>query len=308
MNPWQQFAVALATQGAAVVLLFPTLHWKSRPRPWAATLLLLISLFAPFAIAVGHPTIRLIAALFASAILIKFYDLTRNAMAGNVPSLATYFWFIENPFWHVLRRRPMEHYRDFVANLRLIAIRFAVLALTSFAAYAVFTYDWRRQPFLFEHVTKVLVVYAVLTPLVNGIAAYWRLMGQPAMDTMRHPLLAITPADFWRRWNRPTQIWFHEHCFLPSGGWRAPIRATLVCFAVSGLAHELVFGIAIGRVPFVQMCFFMLQGVAVILTLRVRPRGWQKIAGFVLTVAFNLATSLLFFRSVALATPFYAVR
>jgi hypothetical protein len=308
MNPWQQFAVSLATQGAAVVLFFPILHWKSRLRPWAASLLGLITLLAPFAISPGHPTIRLIATLFASGILVKVYDLTRNAMAGNVPSLVTYFWFIENPFWHVLGRRPTEHYHDFSGNLRLAAIRFTVLALSSIAAYEVFTYDWRRQPFIFEHVTKVLVVYAVLTPVANGIAAYWRLLGQPAMDTMRHPLTAITPADFWRRWNRPTQMWFHEHCFLPAGGWRAPVRATLISFAVSGLAHELVFGIAIGRVPFVQMCFFMLQGVAVILTLRVRPRGWQMVAGFVLTLTFNLATSLLFFRSVGMATPFYVSR
>ena len=52
----------------------------------------------------------------------------------------------------------------------------------------------------------------------------------------------------------------------------------------------------------------MLQGLAVIATLRLRPTGWPAVVGIVLTLAFNLITARLFFTSVAAAVPFYGPR
>ena len=54
-----------------------------------------------------------------------------------------------------------------------------------------------------------------------------------------------------------------------------PVFATLAVFAVSGLMHEYVFGVATGRVQGWQMLFFMVQGCAAAATLRVRPTGWR---------------------------------
>lgn len=56
------------------------------------------------------------------------------------------------------------------------------------------------------------------------------------------------------------------------------------------------------------MAFFLVQGVAAIATLRLRPTGGWLVPGRVLTIAFNLATSALFFQSVNALFPFYAPR
>jgi D-alanyl-lipoteichoic acid acyltransferase DltB (MBOAT superfamily) len=123
---------------------------------------------------------------------------------------------------------------------------------------------------------------------------------------MDNPFLARTPADFWRRYNRPAQQFLYEDVFKPVGGLRSPIRAVLLTFAVSALIHEYVFGISIGRVQAYQTSFFLLQGFAVAATARVRPQGWRALPWTTATFAFNLASSVLFFASVESLVPFYA--
>jgi hypothetical protein len=73
-------------------------------------------------------------------------------------------------------------------------------------------------------------------------------------------------------------------------------------FTVSGLLHEYVFSAALGRVQGYQLAFFLMQGVAVALTLRVKP---GRIVGPVTTFAFNALTSILFFASIHGLAPFY---
>jgi len=125
---------------------------------------------------------------------------------------------------------------------------------------------------------------------------------------MDNPFAARTPADFWRRYNRPAQQFFDEDVFQPLGGLRAPVRATLGTFAVSAVLHEYLFDIAVGRVQGYQMVFFVLQGLAVAATRRVKPRGWRAVAWGAGTLAFNLATSALFFASVNEILLFYTRR
>src|SRR5260370_20964948 len=84
----------------------------------------------------------------------------------------------------------------------------------------------------------------------------------------------------------------------PAHGFRAPIRATLLTFAVSALVHEYVFGIVLGRVQGYQTVFFLLQGCAAAATLRIRPNGWSAMLWGAATLGFNLATAVFFFASV----------
>jgi hypothetical protein len=84
------------------------------------------------------------------------------------------------------------------------------------------------------------------------------------------------------------------------------VRATLVTFAVSALVHEYVFGVLLGHVQGYQTLFFLLQGLGVAATIRIRPAGWRVCFGIGATWIFNLATSLLFFASVNGMFPFYS--
>src|SRR5262249_20958394 len=94
--------------------------------------------------------------------------------------------------------------------------------------------------------------------------------------------------------------------FKPSGGKRAPIRATMLAFFISGVVHEYLFDIGLGRIHGFQMAFFLLQGVAVAATVRIKPIGWRIVPWVVGTLAFNLTTGVLFFASVDSVLPFYA--
>jgi hypothetical protein len=70
--------------------------------------------------------------------------------------------------------------------------------------------------------------------------------------------------------------------------------------------HEYVFGIAGGRVRGYQLAFFMLQGLGVVLTMRMRPRGGLALLCRSLTFLFVLGSSVLFFASLQAIVPFYS--
>jgi len=56
------------------------------------------------------------------------------------------------------------------------------------------------------------------------------------------------------------------------------------------------------------MAFFLIQGLAVIATLRIRPRGWAVAPAIVLTFAFNLLTARLFLAAMNAVAPLFAGR
>jgi hypothetical protein len=98
---------------------------------------------------------------------------------------------------------------------------------------------------------------------------------------------------------------FFADVFKPAGGLRAPARVALAAFAGSGVLHEYLFAVATGRLRGYQVAFFLAQGVAVSATLRLRPRGLGALVGVAATLAFNLATSVLFFDDIDAVVPFY---
>jgi D-alanyl-lipoteichoic acid acyltransferase DltB (MBOAT superfamily) len=169
-----------------------------------------------------------------------------------------------------------------------------------------FRLDWKGQPFALEHAAKVIGFYLAAFPTIGAAVALWRLFGGQARDCMDLPLLARTPADFWRRYNRPLQQFFHADVFRPAGGLRSPIRATLLVFALSAAIHEYIFGMAIGRVQGYQTAFFMLQGCAVAATIKIKPEGRGRPIWIIGTLLFNLALSVLIFASVNGLLRFYS--
>ncbi len=181
-------------------------------------------------------------------------------------------------------------------------------ALLSVMLYVpLFRMDWPGRSFTLEHALKVSLVVSAVVVVGNATATVYRLLGGLAIDPMRNPLLAPTPADFWRRWNRPAQQFLDEYVFKPAGGSHRAARATLITFGISGVLHEYVFGIASGRVQGSQLVFFVLQGFASVATMRIRPRGPSTLLWIAGTWALNLVSSILFFRSVDQLVPFYSI-
>jgi len=291
------------------VCFYALLRLPTRWRWIALVLLELLVFLSPLIVPERTKFPRLMASLAAILVGVKLYDLHRTAQAGLRPGpwqFVTYLPNALNLVWRRVLAEPRPPWRnDLIQCLAgLTAGAASVLLLIQ-----VFRIDWRMYPAALEHVTKIVGLFLVIRTLPNGLAAGCRLLAIPATDAMGSFFSARTPAEFWRRYNRPAEQFFYEYVFKPSGGVRHPVRATLITFAFSGIVHEYVFDIAAGyRAIGWQMAFFLIQGVASVATLRLRPTGWRAAACIVLTLAFNLATARIFFESMNRVLPFYVSR
>jgi hypothetical protein len=239
---------------------------------------------------------------------VKLYDHYRGAEAGFRPEAWLYLRSLVNPFALVLRRvvreKPPPTRADVLQAVRGLLFGAAAIGLL----IGVFHVDWRHRDFIKEHCTKAISLFLVIQFFPNGLAAVFRLIGIPSTNFAGPFFMARTPAEFWRFYNRPVNQFFSQYVFRPAGGKAHPIQATLWVFVISGIVHEYVFDLPAGRVLGTQMCFFLLQGLAVVATLRLRPRGWVALPMHLLTFAFNLATVRLFLAGLNAVVPFYVLR
>jgi len=299
-------AAAIVVAHLAALAFYPALRLRGLVRMLAWVVCTAIVALSPCLVPLGSTGLRQIAVMVAIAILVKLYDSFRSADLARQRGFLFYATWLPNPCWLVLRLVPPPQPRD--QDWRRVPLGLACFGLGVALFYIVQSYDWSGTPFVLEHCAKVIALYVLVVSFGNVGTVALRLLGCTALDPMTSPATAPTPADFWRRWNRPAQQYFAEYAFRPAGGLHHPVRATLLTFAASALAHEYVFGIAIGRVQGWQMLFFLTQGIAVAATLHLRPTGWPRRAMFALTLLFNLATSFLFFQSVNQVIPFYSPR
>jgi hypothetical protein len=296
------FAVPFLTAVAA----FPLLVRGSRLGWLALVASYLVMGASPGLIPSGRPVPRFLAAVSAVVVAVKLFDVLHDVRRGAGPSWRQFATFLTDPFVHVRRRLADEPRPSRRADLLKLASGLVGLVVGIVLLTRLFRVDWERWTFAVEHVSKVLAFFVAVLSGLTAAAALWRLTGGAARDFMDAPAAARTPADFWRRYNRNMQQFFYEDVFKPAGGLRAPVRTTLFVFAVSALMHEYLFGIAIGRVQGYQTAFFLLQGVAVASTARVKPRGWRAVPWGLGTLAFNLASSVLFFASINGLVAFYS--
>ncbi len=204
------------------------------------------------------------------------------------------------------------HLRDPV-RLRSESVRFFVRGLLEMVlglalARWAFAQDWSHSSPIVEHVVKLTALYLFAADgafvFVTGAL---RLTGFTIHDLVDHPILATTPADFWRRYNRDASRFFFENLYrrLP---YRSPALRTLTVFMANGLVHEYLVWILCGRILGYQLAFFSLQGIAVILTARWRPTGFQAIVSRCVTIVFMIESSTIFLASVDAVLPWFQRR
>lgn len=273
------------------------------PAPFAICLLIVLS---PWLVPASQPFLRFLASLSAVIAAVKVVDGWLDARLRMAPTGREYAAFLANPFVHVRRCLPLERRPAARADLSSLAwgslgCACGIALLTKLQAL-----DWHGLPFLVEHVSKVLALMLAITSGLAAAAALWRLSGGAARDYMDKPFTARTPADFWRRYNRNMHQFLWHDVFKTAGGRRAPLRTTLLVFALSAFMHELVFVAAVGRVQGYQSAFFSLQGLAALATARVRVAGWATVPWVAATLTFNLLSAVLFFASIHAVIPFYS--
>jgi hypothetical protein len=304
--PWVWLAAAILANAAVVLVVRPLDRLRGWSRLFAWLMLGGLTSLVPAFVPMSDKPLRFVASLVTITTLVKLYDVYRTPGFRSELSLSSHLAYFTNGFWHVLKRppesvRPEQDWRRLTRGLPLTTLAIVV-------TIGIFHIDWRPLSVLFEHVAKVTAVVLATVLLVNLLSAVWRLAGSRGHVPMGDVVRASTPAEFWHRWNTPTQQFLLAHVYIPAGGRRHPIRGILATFLISGLIHEYVVGIAAGRVLGLQMLFFVLQGLGVIASGRWRSASRSLPVASGLTLAFNLVTAAVFFASLNMAIPFYAAR
>ncbi|HEY2251994.1 MAG TPA: MBOAT family O-acyltransferase, partial [Planctomycetaceae bacterium] len=268
---------AMMVAHVAAAAFFPALRLRGPFRMLAWLFCSAVVALSPCLVPQGSREWRFISTLVAIGLLPKLYDLFCSGDIAFRRGLRFYLAWLPNSFWLVIRRAPPPIARcDDLARLPGATLR-AVACLALLAG--IFAFDWSQTSVAMEHIVKVIVTYAGVVSVSQFGAVAYRLSGGTALDPTRSPASAPTLAEFWRRWNRPAQQFLETYAFRPAGGLHHPVRATLVTFALSAAIHEYVFGIAIGRIQGWQTAFFLIQGIGVAASLRVRPVGWRRALG-----------------------------
>ena len=277
--------------------------WPARRFGAAARGLLLVSIaLAILALPLLAPRapvfFRIFALLGIAAPLVpKLVDLNAGRERWRTLPFGRWVAFLANPLILVERshalRPPMP--RGPAARL---ALRGA-LEVSAGLALLLWAFRAHLTPAWLDHVVKLaagyLLVFDGAFVLLTGL---WRLFGCPVMDLSRDPVLAVTPADFWRRYNCSAGRFFYDDVFIPSGGRRHPVRGMILVFALNGVLHEALSFLLVERFLGYQLAFFALQCAAVILTQKFRPKGAAAVLSWAATLVFNVATSAFFFASI----------
>lgn len=119
----------------------------------------------------------------------------------------------------------------------VIADRVAVLVSQVFDYY---TYYSGLQVFIgcIFFAVQIYCDFAGYSMIAVGAA---QVMGFDLMENFRRPYLAVSVADFWRRWHISLTSWFRDYLYIPLGGNRkgklAKYRNIMIVFLTSGLWH-----------------------------------------------------------------------
>jgi hypothetical protein len=267
-----------------------------------ATLMLLVPLLLPDAVRFARFAVAVVAVVMAG----KLFDLHCSDISASRLGPRRFFGFLFNPFTMVercLRAEPGASARESWPRLAFYGAIFAA----PYASAALI--DWRGmldRSFVAEHLVKTLLTMVAVYGGCGVAITLWRMLGGSGPTPMFNFFAARTPAQFWRRYNRCVGQFLDRDVFRPLMRRQSATMATMIVFAVSAIVHEYVFGVAIGGAYGYPTAFFLLQGVAVALTMRLRISGWRTAPAIGLTASFMLLSSLLFFASWNRVVPHYS--
>lgn len=91
---------------------------------------------------------------------------------------------------------------------------------------------------VFAFCIQIFADFSAYTDIARGTG---KLFGVNLIENFRHPYLAQSPGDFWRRWHISLSTWFRDYVYIPLGGNRGgrllEARNIMITFLLSGLWH-----------------------------------------------------------------------
>lgn len=159
----------------------------------------------------------------------------------------------------------------------------------------------------------LLAAYCASTAVSDVLSgATMALSGHREAEVFQSPLIARSPIDFWsQRWNLMFRNAAYRLIFVPAGGRKRAVQASILVFAFSALLHEYLVVAALGHTGGHMAAFFSLQGAATLLNAWARRRTERRMPrplGIALTWAWMLLTSPLFFVPILEIFPLETLR
>lgn len=313
------FLLATAAAYAVAFASGPLLILRSRCAFGAAAGAIGLLAACPFLIPYKEVQWRAVAAFISVALMFKIVDAVRHMrLSGSRITFGDYCRFlIPFPVLQVVLAQRWRRLPNGVS--RRPEVPKLLVGAVGFAAGFLFLRLLHENPllqssFLLDHSVKLAVFLVAIESLSQSLNGLERLAGFDTKPVIQFCFLSRTVAEFWQRYNNRVHAWFYYNVFRPSGGRRAPIRAVVVTFFVSGLLHEVMFAIVTLRINGYQLAFFLLQIPGVLASGPLerwarRPGIGRKIAAHGFAVFWLAATSTFFFHGVNRIFPvFYASR
>jgi alginate O-acetyltransferase complex protein AlgI len=138
---------------------------------------------------------------------------------------------------------------------------------------------------------KIYAEFSGYSDIAVGAGLLW---GRRIMENFNWPVLATTPADFWRRWHISLSQWCARYVYMPLlGAWRGTAAPMLGSFLVMGLWHLIGWN-RVGWAVW-QTAGVLVQSGWCRLAGRARPGTWRvrwpwRLASCLLTQIFVIAS------------------
>ncbi|WP_435011270.1 MBOAT family O-acyltransferase [Tundrisphaera lichenicola] len=305
------FAVAYGCAVAAPLIL---LRLRVVPAAKAAWCLVPVILACPLLIPSASVGLRAASAVLSGDLAFKIIDYFRRWDRLDRGTILRDYYGLLIPFpvfavvYPDQRRRlgrpesPWPHLSRIVVGIACVIGSVLTLRFLSGT-------DPIRSSFALHHAAMLLAFVVAVESLSRALCGLEHLAGFDTTPIIRDIYLSRTVSEFWRRYNDRIHEWMYRNVFRTTGGRRAPARSVVLVFLVSGVFHELMFGIATSRFSGYQLAFFTLQAPAALASGRLERLAKRGgIAGrFVAhgsTILFLAVTSVLFFDGVSKVFPF----
>lgn len=282
--------------------------WAARgletgPRRVVLILLGAVGFVVPFFSPESPAWLKYVVVLQCPLLGFRLLDLHIGIEDWRTRSLGEWLAYLLNPAVVVYRLHKRQRPKPRDAAALLLARGLIEIAAGIVVLRWAFGREWGAagawwDSFWVEHAVKLAGLYlCVFDGGFVTLTNLCRVLGSPVADGARNPILAVTPADFWRRYNMEAGRLLHANFFVPLGGRSRPLTAMVIVFLINGAYHEYLATLMIGRVLGYQVLVFAIFGVAAAATWRWRPRGLVAVASWAGTLVFMAAVSVLFFLS-----------
>ncbi|HYT60563.1 MAG TPA: hypothetical protein VEL06_10345 [Haliangiales bacterium] len=172
-----RFLLSLLIGFGAAIGFLPALRLDARKRARVLLACAAPILLSPFTVPGDASFVRFLAAVCSFLILIKIYDLHRDAGRTSRIGWRTLLAFLPNWGSMVLRKLDAEPRLPKRENIARLTSGLAGLGAGVAINLWLFRLDWSAQPFVIEHAAKVVGLFCALMPAGTIAGAIWRLAG-----------------------------------------------------------------------------------------------------------------------------------